>query len=150
MLNEINRAMDHLPPPNGDWYTQTCHSIECIASELCVSALIEQTPSAKSPANDDLVAKDCSLNRAPSIVTQSTLLAYSTMLRNHHNMPVALTRCCLVHNSCRTWRNDYRSIWMAFGHSMVDCLTIVRTIGRQRMTCIMTHPRQAERRQQPT
>jgi hypothetical protein len=80
------------PPPNGDWHTQTCHSIEHIASDLGFGALIEQTPSAKSSANDGLVAVDCCLNQAPCIVTRSTLPAYSTMLRNHRNMPVALSR----------------------------------------------------------
>jgi transposase len=33
------------PHPNGDWHTQTCHSIERIASNLGFGALIGQTPS---------------------------------------------------------------------------------------------------------
>ena len=37
----------------------------------------------------------------------------------------------LVRNCCRTRRNNNRGPWMAFGHSIVDCLPIVRTIGRQ-------------------
>lgn len=118
------------PLPNRDWHTQTRHSIERIASDLCFGALIEQTPSTKSSANDGLVAIDRCLNQAPSIVTRSTLPAHPTMLRNHRNMPVALTRRCLVRNCCDTRRNNNRSPWMAFGHSIVDCLTIVRTIGR--------------------
>ncbi len=97
------------PPPNGDWHTQTCHSIEHIAADLCFVALIEQTPSAKSPANDGLVTVDCCLDQAPSIVTRPMLPSYSTMLFNHRNMPVALTRRFLVRNCCRTRRNDNRS-----------------------------------------
>ena len=119
------------PPPNGDRHTQTCHSIEHIASDLGFGALIEQIPSAKSSANDGLVAIDCCLNQAPSIVTRSTLPAYSTMVRNHRNMPVALTRRRPVRNCCYTRRDDNHSRWMSFGHSIVDRRTIVRTIGRQ-------------------
>ena len=118
------------PLPNRDWHTQTCHSIERIASDLCFCTLIEQTPSMKSSANDGLVAIDRCLNQTPSIVTRSTLPAHPTMLRNHRNMPVALTRRCRVRNCCDTRRNNNRSLWMGFGHSIVDCLTIVRTIGR--------------------
>jgi hypothetical protein len=48
---------------------RTCHSIERIASDLGFGALIEQTPSTKSSANDGLVAINCCLNQTPSFVT---------------------------------------------------------------------------------
>src|SRR5215813_6698686 len=115
------------PPPNGDWHTQTRHSIKRVASDLGFGALIEQTPSTKSSANDGLVAINRCLNQAPSIVTRSTLPTYSTMLRNYRNMPVALTRRCLIRNrGCPRWNNN-RSPWMSFSHGIVDCLNIVRT-----------------------
>jgi len=119
------------PPPNGDRHTQTCHSIEHIASDLRLGAVTEQTPSAKSSTDDGLVAVHCCLDQAPSIVTRSTLPAYSTMLRNDRNVLVTLSHRCLAHHCCRTRGNDNRSPRMSFGHSFIDCLTIVRAIGCQ-------------------
>src|SRR5262245_17959657 len=101
------------PRPNGGRHTQTCHSIERIASDLGFGALIGQTPSTETSANDGLVAIYRCLDQTPSIVTRSTLPAYSTMLGNHCNMPVALVRRCLVRNRCCARRDNNRSSWMS-------------------------------------
>ena len=91
------RAFILVPPVTSSerrlaYETKLVIRLSTLHPDLGFGALIEQILSAKSSANDGLVAIDCCLNQAPSIVTRSTLPAYSTMVRNHRNMPVALTR----------------------------------------------------------
>jgi hypothetical protein len=58
--------------------------------------LRRQSSGLKPSANNGLVPKHRSLNRAPAVVAGTPLPAHASMLFNRCNMPIALRGCSLI------------------------------------------------------
>jgi nucleoside-diphosphate-sugar epimerase len=54
--------------PDGGRHAERRHPVEHVAANFCLGPLIEQSPGAKPPADDGLVAIHCGFDQAPPIV----------------------------------------------------------------------------------
>ena len=101
--------------PGGDRHAETCHPVQHIASDLCLSPLIGQNPRVKSSADNGLIAKHRRLNQTPAIIARASLPAHASVLCNGREMFVALRGFCFTCNGRNPWWNNDRRFWITLG-----------------------------------
>src|SRR5579863_5238400 len=66
--------------PGGDRHTETGHSVDRLAPDFCLCALVGQSPGVKSSPDDGLVAKHRGFDQTPAVVARASLPAHASML----------------------------------------------------------------------